>query len=164
MTWADYLIIATISLSTLISIWRGFTREALSLSAWVLAAWVALTFSPALAMQLEPHIEIVTLREAAAFAILLIATLFIAAFVNHLLAQLVHKTGLTGTDRTIGILFGVARGVILVAVLVLVGEITEQHQEIWWQDSLLISHFEQIVNWLKQFLPDDLRPPVSQSV
>ena len=114
MTWVDYSILAIIGASVLISLWRGFTKEALSLAGWVIAAWVALTFANNLQTLLEPHISVPSLRLVVAFAILFIATLFLAGLVNYLAVQVIKKTGLSGTDRVVGILFGVARGCVVV--------------------------------------------------
>lgn len=156
MNWVDYSILAIIAISVLISLWRGFTKEALSLAGWVIAAWVALTFADKLQVLLEPHIKVPSLRLMVAFAILFIATLFIAAFINYLAVQVIKKTGLSGTDRMIGIFFGVARGCVVVAVLVLVGGMTPVPQDPWWHESQLMHYFQDMAIWLRQFLPAEI--------
>ncbi len=156
MNWVDYSILAVIGLSVLISVWRGFTKEALSLAGWILAAWVALTFADKLQVMLEPHIEVPSLRLMVAFAILFIATLFLAGFINYLAVQVIKKTGLSGTDRMVGIFFGVARGCVVVAVLVLVGGMTPVPQDPWWNESQLMHYFQDMAIWLRQFLPADI--------
>jgi len=72
MIWADYAILIIITLSALISVWRGFVKEALSLAALVLAFWVALTFQQVLANWLAPYIKTPSLQLIAAFAILFV--------------------------------------------------------------------------------------------
>ncbi len=156
MNWVDYAILAIIAISVLISLWRGFTREALSLAGWILAAWVALTFSDRLQVLLEPHIQVPSLRLIVAFAIIFIATLFIAGLINYLAVQVIKKTGLTGTDRMVGIFFGVARGCVVVAVLVLVGGMTPMPQDPWWKASQFMHYFQDMAIWLRQFLPADI--------
>lgn len=156
MNWVDYSILAVIGLSVLISIWRGFTKEALSLASWILAAWVALTFADKLQVMLESYIQVPSLRLLVAFAILFITTLFLAAFINHLAVQVIKKTGLSGTDRMVGIFFGVARGCVVVAVLVLVGGMTPVPQDPWWNESQLMHYFQDMAIWLRQFLPADI--------
>ena len=156
MNWVDYSILAIIGVSVLISLWRGFTKEALSLAGWVVAAWVALTFADKLQVLLEPHITVPSLRLMVAFAILFIATLFLAGLVNYLAVQVIKKTGLSGTDRMVGILFGVARGCVVVAVLVLVGGMTPMPQDPWWNQSQLLHYFQDMAIWLRQFLPVDI--------
>ncbi len=156
MNWVDYSILAVIGVSVLISLWRGFTKEALSLAGWILAAWVALQFSDNLQVLLEPHIEVPSLRLMVAFAILFIATLFLAGFINFLVVQLIKKTGLSGTDRMVGIFFGVARGCLVVALLVLIGGMTPMPQDPWWKASQLMHYFQDMAIWLRQFLPAEI--------
>ncbi len=156
MNWVDYSILAVIGISVLISIWRGFTKEALSLAGWIIAAWVSLTFADKLQGLLEPHIEVPSLRLIVAFAILFIATLFLAGFINYLAVQVIKKTGLSGTDRMVGIFFGVARGCVVVAVLVLAAGMTPVPQDPWWNQSQLMHYFQDMAIWLRQFLPADI--------
>ena len=156
MNWVDYTILAVIGISVVISLLRGFTKEALSLAGWVVAAWVALSFADNLQALLEPHISVPSLRLIIAFAILFIATLFLAGLVNYLAVQVIKKTGLSGTDRMIGIFFGVARGCLVVAVLVLIGGMTPMPQDPWWHESQLLHYFQDIAIWLRQFLPAEI--------
>ncbi|PLX63525.1 CvpA family protein [Sedimenticola selenatireducens] len=155
MIWIDFVILGIIGLSAIISLIRGFVREALSLAVWVLAFWVAWTFFRTLALQLD-WFTVPSVRLGAAFLILFIATLMLGALVNFLVGQLVDKTGLGGTDRLIGILFGAARGAILVAILVLLAGLTPFPNDPWWKESQLIGYFQELAVWLKQLLPADI--------
>jgi len=156
MVWVDYAIIIIITLSALISVLRGFVKEALSLAAWVLAFWVAFTFHQNLATVLADYIATPSLRQISAFALLFVVTLIIAAVVNNLVSQIVKKTGLTGTDRMLGVVFGIARGTVIVAILVLMAGLTQLPADPWWNDSLFIKHFQELAIWLKEFLPKDI--------
>jgi len=155
MIWIDFVILGIIGLSAVISLMRGFVREALSLAVWVLAFWVAWTFFRKLALQLD-WFTVPSVRLGAAFLILFIAPLMLGALVNFLMGQLVDKTGLSGTDRLIGILFGAARGAILVAILVLLAGLTPFPNDPWWKESQLIGYFQELAIWLKQLLPADI--------
>jgi len=155
MIWIDYVILGIIGLSSIISLVRGFVREALSLVSWVLAFWVAWTFFRELSFQLA-WISVPSVRLGAAFLILFITTLVIGALVNFLIGQLVEKTGLSGTDRMLGILFGAARGAILVAILVLLSGLTPFPNDPWWQESQLIRYFQELAVWLRDLLPVDI--------
>jgi len=149
MNWVDYTIIGILVVSTLLSLIRGFVREALSLVIWVLGFWVALTYSHALSEQLVEYIATPSIRLGVSFASLFIIVLFIGGFINFFLGQLVQKTGLSGTDRLLGIVFGIARGVLFVALLMLVGSFTKLPADPWWQQSQLMPYFQGITNWLK---------------
>lgn len=156
MIWVDYIILGIVGLSAAISVVRGFVREALSLAAWIAALWVAFSFFESFAEFLVPYISVTSVRLAAAFLALLVLTLLLGALVNFLAAQLVQKTGLSGTDRIAGILFGVARGVAIVMVLVLVAGVTPLPKDSWWKQSLLIGHFQEGAIWLRSYLPPDV--------
>ncbi len=156
MNWVDYTILAIIGVSIFISLLRGFTKEALSLAGWVIALWVGLGFADNLQRLLEPHITVPSLRLIIAFAILFVITLFLAGLVNYLAVQVIKKTGLSGTDRMVGVFFGVARGCLVVAVLVLIGGMTPMPQDPWWKESQLLHYFQNIAIWLRQFLPEGI--------
>jgi membrane protein required for colicin V production len=156
MIWVDFIIIGIIALSALISLVRGFVREAFSLAAWILAFWVAWTFFRELALQLEGAISVQSARLGVAFLILLVATLILGGLVNFLMRQLVEKTGLTGTDRLLGMFFGAARGALLVAILVLLAGLTALPADPWWYESTLIVYFQELAIWLRDLLPPDI--------
>ncbi|HEV2613110.1 MAG TPA: CvpA family protein [Gammaproteobacteria bacterium] len=154
---ADVVILAIILLSALISLFRGFVREALSLVSWILAFWLALGFSHPLSDLLVNYIKSPTLRIGAAFVGIFILVLIICAVINHFITALVHSTGLSGTDRLLGAVFGLIRGVLLVAALLLVARLTTpMQQEDWWQGSMLIQHFEPVEIWLQGFIPQEV--------
>ncbi|MCG5515832.1 MULTISPECIES: CvpA family protein [Ectothiorhodospira] len=156
MIWIDLVIVAIIAISAVISLFRGFIKEAISVATWVLAFLVSLTYSAPLSEYLPLGIEDPTLLVGIAFAILFILTLIMGGVVNMLAGQLVKKTGLSGTDRSIGAVFGLARGVAIVAVVVLMAGLTVVPQEPWWQESQLLPQFERIALWMRDFLPQDI--------
>ena len=156
MLWIDILIIGIIALSAIISLVRGFVREALSLVTWVAAFWVAWLFFRPLAVQFEGWIEVASIRLGVAYGILLIAVLLLGALINHFMTLLVNSTGLSGTDRLLGMFFGAARGAVVVAILILLAGLTPFPQDSWWQASELIHYFQDLAVWLKQFLPADI--------
>jgi membrane protein required for colicin V production len=155
MVWVDFFIVALVIISALISLMRGFVKEALSLATWIMAFWVSLTFVDALDALLANRIETPSVRMLVAFFSLFIVTLIIGAMINHFVGLAVKKTGLGGTDRMIGVLFGVARGVLVVAALVLLGILTEVNQDPWWENSTFIPVLEPVAYWLASFLPAD---------
>lgn len=155
MAWLDIFILGVVLLSALISLVRGFVREAFSLAVWVLAFWVSWSFFRDLEAPLQTWIGSPTARLGIAFAVLMIATLLIGGMVNYLIIQLVEKTGMSGTDRLIGMIFGAARGVLLVAVLVLLAGLTPLPKEGWWLESTLVSYFQELSFWLRDLLPPE---------
>ncbi|WP_455233794.1 CvpA family protein [Thiogranum longum] len=156
MIWADYILLVIIGISALLSLWRGFIREALSLVSWIAGLWVAILFFKDLGDWLEAWIDTPSIRDVVAFAALFVSTVLVGGLVNLLAGQLVAKTGLTGTDRALGVVFGIARGVVIVAVLVLLGGLTTLPEDPWWRESLLLVHFQDMALWLRSFLPADI--------
>ncbi len=156
MIWVDIVIPGVIIISALFSLMRGFVREALSLLGWLAAFWIALTFSRDFADLLLMGISAPSVRIVVSFTILFVVTLVITALVNRLAGSLVAKTGLTSTDRMIGMVFGVARGVVVVAVLVLLAGMTTIPQDPWWQESALIDVFHELALWLKHTVAPEL--------
>lgn len=156
MNWADITIACIILISVLISVFRGFVREVLSLLAWVAAFWVASTFGASASVLLEPYITIPTARIVLAFIGVLILTLMAAGLVNHLISQFMEKTGLSGTDRMLGALFGLARGAAIVIIAVLAAGLTTIPGKAWWQTSQLLAPFETAALYVLKWIPPDL--------
>lgn len=156
MIWVDFFILAIITISALLSLWRGFVREALSLASWIAALWVAMLFFQNLAAWLARWIDTPSVRSVVAFTALFVSVVLLGGLINFLAGQLVSKTGLTGTDRALGIVFGTARGVVIVAVLVMLAGLTALPQDTWWSQSLLLHHFQDMALWLRSFLPPDI--------
>lgn len=154
---ADIIIVCILLLSALISLFRGFVKEALSLVSWFLAFWIAITFCHQVSDLLVNYIKSPTLRLGAAFGGVFIVVLIACAIINTLISTLVHKTGLSGTDRLLGVIFGGVRGVLLIAALLLVAQITTPVQEeTWWTGSMLIHYFQPVEVWLQNFIPKDV--------
>jgi len=157
MNWADWTIIAIIVISGLFSLKRGFVREALSLATWVTAFIVARLFTAPLSLLLQDYIDTPSARIAVAFAILFLATLVVGALVSALVAALVQATGLSSTDRILGVGFGIARGGLLIVVLVSLLGITPAIEDPWWHESQLIPHFIQMESWTRNLAQDAVR-------
>ena len=156
LIWIDFAILGVILLSALISLIRGFIREAFSLAVWILAFWISWTFFRDLSLHMESFIATPSVRLGVAFVILMILSLTVGGLVNYLVIRLIKSTGLSGSDRFIGMIFGIARGVLLVAILVLLAGLTPLPQDPWWQQSVLIPYFQELALWLKDLLPTEV--------
>ncbi|MDN3653163.1 CvpA family protein [Thalassotalea ponticola] len=152
MVWIDYAILTIIGISTLISLVRGFVKEAVSLAIWICAFFVASTFYQELSAYLT-NINDTMLRNAASIAILFVVTLVFGALINYLIGQLVSKTGLSGTDRVLGLAFGALRGALIVsAILFFMDAFTPAPTTVWWQQALLIPEFRVVIEWFFEYL------------
>jgi membrane protein required for colicin V production len=155
MAWIDLVIIGVIALSALISLIRGFVKESISLVTWVVAGLLALRYYAPMADLLEPFINSITLRQWVGGGILFLVTLIVGAIVNFIVSQLVSKTGLSGTDKALGVVFGAARGVLIVTMVVLLASLTPMPEASWWQESSTIEFFQQLAEWIKGVIPAD---------
>ena len=156
MSWLDLIIIGIITLSALISLVRGFVKESLSLASWLIAGFIALKYFSPMADLLTPYIESPTIRTGAGFAVLYVCTLIVGAIINFMASQMVSKTGLSGTDKSLGVVFGGARGVLIVTVVVLLAGLTPMPNEAWWKDSTMVEYFVNLADWIKEILPQDV--------
>ena len=154
MEYTDYVVLGIIAISILVGAIRGFIKEAFSLAVWALAFLVAFQYSGALALQLENHIELPSMRTSLAFAGLFLAVLLAGGLLTFLVGKLVEKTGLSGTDRLLGGVFGGVRGLVLVLFLMLVAGLTPVPKDPWWQQSRSIQSLIPLAEWSAQFLPE----------
>ena len=161
MIWVDYAILAILAISAVISVFRGFIREALSLVGWVAAVWLSITFAGDLATVLEGQVEVPSVRQAMAFFAIFVGVLLLTAVGIWVAGLLVDKTGLTGTDRMLGVIFGLARGVVIVALLVVAAGLTPLPQDPWWQEATLLPHFESMAREIRDLLPADIAARLS---
>jgi membrane protein required for colicin V production len=156
MIWVDYVIIGIIALSAIIGLARGLIREVIALAVWIVAALAAWLFYVPVAEQLTPWIETPSVRMAAAVLILVFGVLIVGAIVAYLLSVLVDKTGLTGTDRLLGMVFGAGRGAVLVALLVFLATLTPVAEDPWWSQSRLLPKFQLLADLMLDMIPPDV--------
>ncbi len=158
LTWVDWTIVAIIVISALISLSRGFFKEVLSLMTWIAAAIISWLFAGSLALMFEEYIATPSLRVMAAAALLFVATLLTGGLINAVIGKLVEATGLTGTDRALGMIFGALRGVLLVTMIVGLAHYLPVEQDEWWSSSTLVPHFVGVSEWVKRLAVDTLAP------
>jgi membrane protein required for colicin V production len=155
MSWVDYCIIAVLCLSVLMGLFRGFIGEVLALACWVAAFWVAWVFGPRLAGSLTA-IDVPSARILLGYAICFLAVLLAGAVLTFLVRKLIAGSGLTGSDRLLGMVFGLVRGIALVTLLVLVLGFTPLAKDPWWQHSQLLPTFQRMAAWISAQLPPDV--------
>jgi membrane protein required for colicin V production len=149
MTGADYLILLILLGSTLIGLLRGFVREAASLVFWILAIWAAWKFGPVV----EPHLGgLLADPKVAPWVgrlVILVLVLLIGWAVGLLLSYFTRSLGLGAMDRVIGVLFGIVRGMVLVGLIIIGGELLHLNHEEWWNRSKLVPYGETVGDWLR---------------
>lgn len=156
MNWPDYAILAVIAISIAVGALRGFVMEAFSLLVWVAAFVVAYYFAGDVATLMEGSVSLPSARIAMGFTGLFISVLLIGGLINYLLGRLVESTGLSGTDRLLGGVFGAARGLALVLIMLIVAGLTPLPADPWWQESQTIHRLMPLVDWAASYLPDSI--------
>ena len=156
MNWADYAILAVLALSVLMGLWRGFIGEVLALVCWVLAFWTAWMFGPALADRFSASISTPSVRVLLAYVVCFVTVLIAGAIVGFLMRKLVEGSGLSGSDRLLGMVFGLVRGFALVTLVVLLMGFTPFRRDPWWNQSRLLPDFEIGARWLADRMPAEV--------
>lgn len=156
MNWIDLTIVCVLGLSVLIGLFRGLVSEVLALVIWAAAFWVAWLFGPMVSAHLTT-ISMPMLREAAGYASCFVVILVLGAFLRFFVQRLLISTGLSGTDRLLGMVFGFARGVLIVCVLVFLCQFTSFTREPLWRQSVLLPPFQNATAWLGQQVPPSVR-------
>lgn len=161
LNWADYTIIGIVCLSTLIGLARGFVREILSLATWIVAFLLAFEFCDNLAQFFTSYISNSSFRVAVAFAVLFGATLLLGSLFNYLLTHLVTKSSMKGPDRILGMVFGFARGILVIAVVLLLFSLNNEKDD-WQNKSYFVPRFQVLVDWLHGFLPQKIKEEIPE--
>jgi membrane protein required for colicin V production len=105
---------------------------------------------------MEGSVSLPSARTAMGFTGLFIAVLLVGGLINYLLGRLVETTGLSGTDRLLGGVFGAVRGLALVLVVLLVAGLTPLPADPWWQGSRTIARLMPLVERVASYLPESI--------
>jgi membrane protein required for colicin V production len=156
MVIVDYLLLAAFALSILIGYFRGFFREALSLVNWALALWLAWRFSgvldPLLASVSSPSLQLWLGR-----LLMFVGALLAGALIAHGVVTVVRRTALSGADRALGMVFGAARGLLVVGALVIGFQMVEMDREPWWQDSVIVPKTAELTKSIREYMDAGLQ-------
>lgn len=154
MAGLDWVVLAVVSVSALVGLWRGVVSEILSLAAWVAAFFAATTFGGLLAPRLEGAFGESGAAQVAAFVALFVAVLIGFALLRFLAKQLLRAVGLGALDRLLGGVFGLARAALVLVVLVLLGGMTDMPRKPWWREAFSAPPLETAALAARPHLPD----------
>ncbi len=156
MTVFDYAVIFIIGLSVMLSVIRGAVREVLALAAWVLAFLAAQSYTVEIAAMLPDTMSNPSLRLMVGFAVIFLTVLVIMSVIAILCSKLVKASVLSVADRCLGAVFGLARGFLMVLILVLLGGLTSLPKQPTWKDAQFSSQLERVATYVKTWLPEGL--------
>ncbi len=144
----DWIIVVIVGLSALLSLWRGFVREALSLAGWVVAFIVANLAAVHVAGGIGDLIANRTGRYIVAWSLLFVVTLVASSITARITSKLIKASGLGIADRLLGMVFGVLRGALIVMALVfVVREIVPRSEQSLLDESQLMPHIDVLLGW-----------------
>ena len=155
MNFFDYILIAVVGLSMVLSLWRGFVREMISLVGLVLAFFLASRFAGDASGFLDQWIAQKNLANIAAFVLIFVLVMFAVGVIGFIVRKLVDMAALTATDRTLGMLFGAARGMLLIGTAFLMYTAYAKPDLPFLQQSLLTPYAIQLSEFIGKTIPAD---------
>src|SRR5580693_854019 len=158
MTGADVLILLVLLGSTAIGLLRGFVREAASLVFWIIAIWAAWKFGSAVEPHLGGLLADPNIAPWIGRLVILVLVLLVGWVVGMVLSYFTRSMGLGPLDRVIGLFFGILRGMVLVGLVVIGGELLHMTDEDWWGRSKLIPYGETVGDWLRAMVGEKGEP------
>jgi membrane protein required for colicin V production len=151
MNGADYLILGVLAFSMLLGLFRGFVRESIALLAWLGGLWLAWRY----ASYVEPLFRDALQQPAstwAARAVIVIAVLIVGWLLAAVLSYFLRHSALSITvDRVLGMFFGVVRGVVVIAAVVLLAQFAQLDGTKWWKNSRLLPYAVECAGWIQSF-------------
>lgn len=156
---ADYALLTVLAVSMAVGLWRGFVVEVLSLTVWVAAFWLAVAFG-APAAEFMSFVDTPSARLFLGYTGVFLATLLLGGLAVWGIGKLIANTGLSATDRVLGVGFGLARGVVLACVLVLLLGFTPVPRDAWWSESRFIPEVQRGAEWMAGFLPPEAQAEI----
>lgn len=156
MTGFDYVALGIVGLSLLFGLWRGVVGEIIALVAWVLAIFAAVEFGATVGSAAFAGLADPALRTLAGCVVIFVGVLVIMALFRMVIRSMVKALGLSVSDRILGMIFGLVRGLLVCMVLVGLGGMTSAPLQPWWRQATLAAPLETAVLATKPWLPDDL--------
>ena len=163
MNWVDWIILSILGISVLIGLFRGLISEMLGLVIWATAFWASWAFGPSVASWLAPYLAMPTARTIIGYVVVLMVVLIVGAIIRAIISRILWRTGLSGMDRMLGMVFGFARGALIVAFMVFLFSLTALVHESWWRQSNLVPQFQGLAGWLGARVPTNVNHYVAQS-
>jgi membrane protein required for colicin V production len=158
VTEIDILIVIILLVSIVVGAMRGLIRELIALIFWIAAIWSAWAFGSLIEPYLGGLLNGPQVRVWVARLIIFAVVLCIGALVGFIMGLLTRYSGLGLVDRLMGTMFGFARGMVLLGLLAICGELLQLQQEPWWHRSILIPHCVTVGDWLRGLVGEKGEP------
>lgn len=156
MTLFDYIALTILVLSLCFGLWRGMVSEVLALVAWGLGIYATFLFGPGASSLFAAVVGEPILRLLLGCLLVFFAVLIVMALLRLLILKMIKVLKLTASDRLLGMFFGLARGALILLLLVAVGGLTSAPSQPWWRNAMFAPPLETVVLAMKPLLPNDL--------
>ena len=156
MTLVDIAVAVIVGLSVLLSLIRGLVREVLALAAWLVAFLAANLLAAPAARWMPEALPTEESKMLAAFVCVFIVVLIAMSVLAMLASKLVKSAGLGLEDRMLGAAFGLARGLLVVMILVLLAGLTSLPRQAVWRNAVLSDPLESFAGMIRAWLPAEL--------
>ena len=160
MTWVDLVVLAVLAISALLAFMRGLVREVLGLGAWVGAIFAGVWALPRVRPQFQSWFGTSPWVDPIAFGVVFVIALIVLMLISRWISALVRASPIGGLDRTLGLVFGLARGAALLVLAYIIAGMVVQVDR--WPDAVLQARSLPLVyqgaSWAVERLPVDHRP------
>lgn len=156
MIWVDYAILGLVGIYLLAGLAHGGNREMRSLLGWLLALGIAWCYALEFSAFLRTAVVHPSARMAASFVLMLMITRIFAGLIFFLMAEGTTKDRVTLPGRAAGMMIGLLRGLVVVAVIVLLSGLTPLPKDSWWLESRLIPPFQSVAVWSRDHIPSGI--------
>lgn len=156
MTEFDYGVLAVLACSALLGAWRGLLKEFFSLLAYASAAYGAMVWGPRAFPWFKHLFGHDMVGMLAAYIVVFLAVLLMVGLISKTIRSMISYVGLGPADRGLGFLFGLARGLIMVVVVVILLGYTDFPSEPWWVNAKFSHTIIHVIGQIKHLLPVDI--------
>ena len=161
MNLVDLIVIAIVAISAILGLSRGFVREMLGLGSWLLAGYGAFRFGPQFVPMADRAIGNPDISGIVAYAGTFLVLVIVFSLLANLVGRLVRVSALGGLDRTLGLVFGIVRGVAVMVVAYILGGAVLPHP---WPPQIIqartVPLLREAAVWATGMLPPEYRPNV----
>ena len=165
MTILDWVFVAILVVSMGVGVFRGLVKEAVSLASLIIAVWAAFRFGPALEGVFEQWVGSQALRLWLARVSIFAFVLIVGGLIGWSISRFMNQVGMTGLDRSLGLVFGFGRGALICGLIVIAGPYLELDRDSWWQESRLLPFATSVAKSISiiaprafDYLRDEIKP------
>ena len=153
----DIVIIGLMLISTLIGLIRGFTRELMSITGWIISIYLAMNFHKPVGAYFSKFVNNEAASDLIGGGAIFIVSLFVFSMIGFFVSRAVAASKVRGTDRTLGAALGIVRGVLIIGFIIVIASIFNVENRDAWKNSKLVGYFEPIAATINSILPEKFK-------